>query len=210
MKKAIAYCGTVCLGMVLVVVMIVGWSVGRGAGYAQGQTAVGKVVIAGAASIPPHLYLVIHRGEQLNNEPLGPAYMPSVFSLPGNTTVTVTVTNFDDATALPANSAQFAKASGIDKNSFLLAPMDPRNPNAYVVAKPTSQLELSNIAHTFTIGQINLNVPIAPESTTTFTFHTPTSCNCMWRCMDPCGIGPVGWGGAMSTEGYMMGKVSFI
>jgi hypothetical protein len=209
-KRVAALCGTVCLAIVFVVVMIVGWSVGRGAGYAQGQTAVGKVAVAGAPSTPPHLYLVIHRGEQLNNEPLGPAYMPSVFTLPGNTTVTVTITNFDDATTLPDNAAKFAKASGIDRNTFLLAPMDPRNPNAIVAATPTSQLSSTTIAHTFTIQQINLNVPIAAESTTTFTFHTPTGCDCMWRCMDPCGIGPVGWGGAMSTEGYMMGKATFL
>ena len=208
MKSVIAFCAAVGVALAFGFVMIVGWSVGRGVGYdsvahgaAAGNTA-GKVVS------PTHVYLVIHQGEQLGNEPLGPAYLPATFTLPAYTTVTITIINFDDATALPANYARFAKASGIDKNSFQMAAMDPTNPNAKVASTTMSQVEAAQVSHTFTFRKLNLSVPIAAKSTTTFSFHTPGG-TYAWRCEDPCGIGPVGWGGAMSTDGYMQGHVTF-
>jgi hypothetical protein len=57
--------------------------------------------------------------------------------------------------------------------------------------------------------KLSLSVPIAAKSTTTFSFHTPAGGTYAWHCQDPCGIGPVGWGGAMSTDGYMQGHVTF-
>lgn len=195
--------------MVSGVVMIVGWSVGRGVGYDSVVHGAGAGNTTGTVMTPPHFYLVIHQGEQLGNEPLGPAYLPATFTLPAYTTVTITITNFDDATALPDKYAQYAKASGIDKNSFQSAAMDPTNPNAKVASTTMSQVEATKVSHTFTIQTLNLNVPIAAKSTTTFSFHTPC-CTSAWRCMDPCGIGPVGWGGAMSTDGYMQGHVTFV
>ncbi len=208
MKLATAIVGTAVAVVVFTIVGIVGWNVGHsvaGSSPASVTTAPG----AAAPATPPHFYLVIHQGEQLANEPLGPAYMPSTFTLPADTTVTITITNFDSATPLPDNAAQYGKAAGIDGNSFSIAPLDPTNPNAKVAATKASQVDPANIAHTFTIATLNLNVPIAATSTETFSFHTPAAGTYDWRCMDPCGIGPIGWGGAMSTDGYMQGHVTF-
>ena len=209
MKTVIAFCAAVGVAMVFGVVTIVGWSVGRGVGYDSVVHGAGAGNTTGTSITRPHVYLVIHQGEQLGNEPLGPAYLPATFTLPAYTTVTITITNFDDATALPANYAQYAKASGIDKNSFQSAAMDPKNPNAKAVSTTMSQVEAANVSHTFTIRGLNLSVPVAAKSTTTFSFHTPAGGTYAWRCEDPCGIGPVGWGGAMSTDGYMQGHVTF-
>ncbi|MDQ2960459.1 MAG: cupredoxin domain-containing protein [Candidatus Dormibacteraeota bacterium] len=209
MKKVIAFCAAVGVAMVLGVVMIVGWSVGRGVGYDSVTHGAGAGNATGAVKTPTHVYLVIHQGEQLGNEPLGPAYLPATFTLPAYTTVTITIINFDSATALPATYAKYAKASGIDKNSFQMAAMDPTNPNAKVASATMSSVEAAQVSHTFTFPELNLSVPIAAQSSTTFSFHTPAGGTYAWHCQDPCGIGPVGWGGAMSTDGYMQGHVTF-
>jgi hypothetical protein len=195
--------------MVLGVAMIVGWSVGRGVGYDSVTHGAGAGSTTGTSTTRPHVYLVIHQGEQLGNEPIGPAYLPATFTLPAYTTVTITIINFDDATALPANFAQYAKASGIDKNAFQVAAMNPANPSAKVASTTMSQVDAAQVSHTFTFPKLNVSVPIAEKSTTTFSFHTPAGGTYAWRCEDPCGIGPVGWGGAMSTDGYMQGHVTF-
>lgn len=206
MKLASAVVGTALAIVVFTIVAIVGWNVGHNVGGASPVPAAAAVA---NPALQPHLYLVIHQGEQLANEPLGPAYMPSTFTLPADTTVTITITNFDGATPLPDNAAQYGKATGIDGNAFSIAPLDPTNPNAPVASTRASQVDAASIAHTFTIQKLNLNVPIAATSTETFSFHTPAAGTYDWRCMDPCGIGPVGWGGAMNTDGYMQGKVTF-
>jgi hypothetical protein len=208
-KSAIAFCAAVGLAVVVGVAMIVGWSVGRGVGYDSVARGAGARSTTVTSTTRPHVYLVIHQGEQLGNEPLGPAYLPATFTLPADTTVTITIINFDNATALPANFIQYAKASGIDKNSFQLAAMNPANPSANVASTTISQLDAAQVSHTFTFPKLNLSVPIAATSTTTFSFHTPAGGTYAWRCEDPCGIGPVGWGGAMSTDGYMQGHVTF-
>lgn len=209
MKAVVAFCAAVGVVMVVGVAMIVGWSVGRGVGSATVGHGAPVANIPVTVLEPTHVYLVIHQGEQLGNEPLGPAYLPATFTLPADTTVTLTIINFDDATALPASYAQYSKATGIDKNSFQLSAMDPTNPNAKVASTTMNQLEAAQVSHTFTFQSLNLSVPIAAKSTTTFSFHTPAGGTYAWHCQDPCGIGPVGWGGAMSTDGYMQGHVTF-
>lgn len=203
MKRVIAVCAAVLTALVFVMVMVVGWSVGRGAGASAAPATVAT------ATTSPHFYLVIAKGEQLANEQVGPAYLPSTFTLPARADVTITITNFDGATPLPDNAAKYVRATGIDHNSFQTAVLDPTNPNAKATSTRTDSVDPATISHTFTIPRLNLNVPIAATSTVTFSFHTPDGGTFDWRCMDPCGIGPVGWGGAMSTAGYMQGKVTF-
>lgn len=53
--------------------------------------------------------------------------------------------------------------------------------------------------HTFTVTQLGLNVTIAPEATTKFTFVAKTGGTYTWYCAIPCGS----W--VMSNAGYMKG-----
>lgn len=205
MKKVLALGTALVTALVFVVIMVVGWSVGRSNGVAVAPVGASSLTLAGTT----HLYLVIAKGEQLANEPVGPAYLPSAFTLPANASVTLTITNFDGATALPANAAQYVNAAGIDHNAFATGVLDPTNPNAVVATTTARAIDPAVISHTFTIPSLHLNVPIAANSTVTFSFHTPHAGSFMWRCMDPCGTGAMGWDGAMSTENYMQGKVTF-
>ena len=154
-----------------------------------------------------HLYLTIATPDMLGSD-MGPAYLPSSFSVPAYSTVTITVTNFDDATALPAGSEKYASAMGVS-GPLSIQKLDPTNPNAEAPATQATRLDpATGVSHTFTVAKLGLSVPIAPKSRTTFTFHTLGAGSFTWQCMDPCGSGPTGWDGAMVMKGFMTGTMT--
>lgn len=168
--------------------------------------AAAKVVAAKPAL---HEQLVIATPDMLGTQEM-PAYMPSALTLPADTDVTITVVNFDDATALPTGSEQFAVATGVVGKVSVQA-LDATNPNADAPATLVNSMDpATGVSHTFTISKLGINVPIAPMSKTTFTIHTGKAGTYEWQCMDPCGTGDTGWGGAMSQTGYMRGTMTVV
>ncbi len=139
-----------------------------------------------------------------------PAYVPSDFSLPANATVVVTITNFDDATPLPTSAQQYATASGIVGGTFSVTPIDASDPNGSAGPTTTaSSLDPAEVSHTFTVPALGINVPIAPHARVTFTIRTGAPGSFAWRCYDPCGADPAGWGTAMAAmRGYMQGTLT--
>jgi len=126
----------------------------------------------------------------------GPSYSPNTdFSVPANAVVTVTIVNADAGdTNLPANSP-FAQVKGVVGNT------------AYVDGVPYSSLDVTKVAHTFTIPGLGVSVPIpgdAPSGhndiTVTFSFKTGKAGTFQWQCMDPCGSGASGWEGPMAPR----------
>ena len=157
--------------------------------------------IAHAAEITRHvrvnLDIVINqRGMQQD----WPAYSPSNLVLPANSLVTVTLRDYDMGdTPLPKGSP-FTTVQGIVGGV------------AYADGHAYSALAPDKIAHTFTMPQLNINVPLPGDTTTgkpygtaTFTFRTGAPGIYYFRCMDPCGTGSNGWQGPMLTKGYMLG-----
>ena len=139
-----------------------------------------------------------------------PVFLHSDFQLPANSTVIVTVTNFDNATPLPKGGQQLAQASRIVGNSFTVTPIIATDPNGSAGPPRTeSALDPAQVSHTFSLAGLGINVPIAPLARTTFTFHTGGPCACAWHCLVPCGTAPNGYGGPMAaTSGYMEGTVT--
>jgi heme/copper-type cytochrome/quinol oxidase subunit 2 len=131
-----------------------------------------------------------------------PGYSPSNLVVPANSIVTVTLRNYDlGDTPLPANSP-FTTVQGTIGG---LATADGK---AYTSLAP------EKVAHTFTVAQLHMNVPVpgdgpkgAAYATVTFTFRTGKAGTYTFRCYDPCGIGSIGWQGPMVTKGYMMGSL---
>lgn len=134
---------------------------------------------------------------------IGPAYSATDLTLPAHAKVTVTIVDQDlGDTALPAGSP-FSAVRGTVGNV------------AYVDGIPYRSLDPTKVAHTFTVPQLGLNVPLPGDlpsgqkvSTVTFTFVTGKAGTYMWQCMDPCGSGSSGWEGPMATMGYMMGTLT--
>ena len=184
---------TVKLGVMVVVICV-------------GLASLGLFLDRARATGASHFTLTVETPAQMHNEATGPAYLPATLSLPANATVVMTVYDFDDATALPA---QYAKAVGI-KGPMTIQALNLENPNAPGPSHTATVLDAkTEVGHTFTIPALGLNVPIAADSKVTFTFHTPKRGTYSWRCMDPCGPGVSGWGGAMATNGWMQGTITF-
>ncbi len=143
-------------------------------------------------------------------------YWPTTtITVPRHAVVTITIQNYDGAT--PLINPYYGVARGVTNNTIT------------VDGKPVSEVDPNNISHTFTIhsipqsgqGWLFVSVPVTavPDSAKTdagglplqpvvtqFSFVTPDRPGqYIWQCFDPCGTGFNGFGGPMSTKGYMSG-----
>jgi hypothetical protein len=141
----------------------------------------------------------------------------TVWTLPANATVHVTVYNFDGRSGL--RNPFLSQARGVDGGTF-------RIDNG----APQKTIDPDDASHTFAIPQLGVIVPIygvaddaknqcdfAPcpmsnaHETITFTFHTGKKGHYRWQCFVPCAAGFVyGFGGPMQTVGYMDGYVDVV
>jgi hypothetical protein len=140
----------------------------------------------------------------------------TTYVLPANTVVTVTIFNYDGASALRNN--WFGQATGTVGGVITLD------------GKTTQAIDPDDASHVFSIPQIGLAVPLegvpdnaknpcsnAPcslsynHTTTTFTFRTPGKGLYRWQCFVPCAAGFIaGFGGPMQTVGYMDGFIKVV
>ncbi|HZW44295.1 MAG TPA: hypothetical protein VFF32_07885 [Dermatophilaceae bacterium] len=126
-----------------------------------------------------------------------PSMAPSDITFAKGDTVVLTIKEYDDMmTALPAGSPY----------------NDVKGGTMTVDGVATTTVPNSNLAHTFSIPELGINVPLvkAPEgkfSTTVFTFTVDKAGSYTWRCFTPCGGDPKGMGGAMATKDWMQGNV---
>jgi hypothetical protein len=140
----------------------------------------------------------------------------TVWTLPANTLVHVTVYNFDGKSGL--RNPFLAQARGLVGSRFAID------------GKPVSVINPDDASHTFAIPALGVIVPImgvddnAPHQcddapcpmstaheTITFTFRTGKPGHYRWQCFVPCAAGFVyGFGGPMQTVGYMDGYVDVV
>lgn len=133
-----------------------------------------------------------------------PAYIASTpLTVPANSTVTVTIRNFDLGDAALAANSPLANVRGTVGDTALFN------------GKHYSSLDAAKVSHTFTIPQLGLNVPIpgdAPNDasflTVTFSFHTGKAGTYTFQCYAPCGTGTGGFGGPMGSMAYMKGTLT--
>jgi hypothetical protein len=135
----------------------------------------------------------------------------TVFQVPANSVVTVTIYQYDTATGL--------------RNPFLSQPRGVLGGEMTVDGKPLHVLDPDLASHTFTIPDLGVSVPLkgvaddAPRqcavtpctlaqahTTVTFRFHTGAPGWHRWQCFVPCGAGWIfGNGGPMQSMGWMDG-----
>lgn len=126
---------------------------------------------------------------------------------PKNSTITLTIYAYDDMTT------PLTKALRIYDHV-----RGTVGGNERIDGKAATKVANSDIAHTFTVNGIGLNLPI-PEApkwkqgtlrapvVVTATFHTGKAGTYTWQCYAPCGTGKGGTAGSMTKPGYMTGKV---
>jgi hypothetical protein len=150
-------------------------------------------------------------------------YWPTTnIKVPTHALVTVTIENYDGAT--PLLNPFYAVARGTVGGTMT------------VNSQTETQADPTNVSHTFTIHSlINqpsdqpwlfVSVPLTAEPSdaqtdsggiplepvvTQFSFITPDKPgHYIWQCFDPCGTGFNGFGGPMSTKGYMSGTLDVV
>jgi hypothetical protein len=139
----------------------------------------------------------------------------TVWTLPANAVVHVTIYNFDGASGL--------------RNPFLGRPQGLVG-KELVDGKPLEAMAPDQPSHTFAVPELGILVPIAPvgdaaknqcsyapcalsmaHRTITFTFRTGKKGHYRWQCFVPCAAGFVyGFGGPMQTIGYMDGFLNVV
>ena len=136
------------------------------------------------------------------------------FSLPANTTVRVTIEQYDGASGL--RNPFFAQPQGVSEFR--------------VDGKALRVVDPDSVGHTFAVPELGVYVPLpgvsgsaqnqcseAPCSaeqahhTVTFTFRTGKRGRYRWQCFVPCAAGFLnGLGGPMQTVGYMDGFLEVV
>lgn len=124
--------------------------------------------------------------------------------LPGNALIQMTIINYDSGPG--SVSSAYSKVTGTTNNTEYVF-NDTSVNGTSVQGHWVSTVSNQDLAHTFTIASINLNIMVPSHSTVIADFHTPDSGVLSWQCEVDCGTGASGWGGAMETAGYMKGEV---
>ncbi len=189
-------------------VLFVGLTLAIGASACGSTTsASGSTAAAATAPTTVHLYTTILTGGMINNSngpAQGPKYVPANMIVPKGARVVLTIISYDDGpTPFPNASSPYLTVSGGTET---------------ISGSPITSMSNAQIAHTFTIPSLGINavIPAAPARgngeympvTVTFTFTATKSGTFDWECLDPCGTGADGMGGAMATQGYMKGTLT--
>ena len=153
----------------------------------------------------------------------------TLFSVPENTKVNVTIYGYDGCTPLRNN--YFSQVQGTMGGTVTVSQFDQHG-KEYVTSDTTSVINAwsnCNVGHTFAIPDLGIFVPVAspnaqlsannlcgsspcttsgnPYAQETFSFMSPSQTGpYRWQCLIPCGGGFLdGNGGPMQTLGWMTG-----
>ena len=181
-----------------------GASVAVVAGVASGARAAGVQLASPGAAPADHATvtedMAIVTGK-MDGRPGWPRYQPATWTVRKGETVVLRLTSYDDGTA-PLSGAQmmYDHVEGTLGGTEL------------VDGKPLSSVPNDDVAHTFTVVGLGLNLPVpaAPTGgkvTIVARFVATRAGTFVWQCYAPCGSGMNSMGGAMSTKGWMEGTV---
>lgn len=182
-------------------------SVAAVAGVAGGVRAVADHLSPAAAPVASHGTVTVTAEIQtgaMDGRPGWPRLAPADLTFHAGQTVVLRIVSHDDGVApLLGAQTEFGSVQGTVGGTEL------------VDGKPLRSMPPEDVAHTFTVVALGLNLPIpaAPTggSVTVVARFVPTRTGTfLWQCYAPCGSGAGSVGGAMSTNGWMAGKVRVI
>ncbi len=133
---------------------------------------------------PPHLYLTVGFNFTTGED----QYFPANFTIPLDTDVIVTITNYDNASnPVPDSAGAVAGTVG---------------GTAQINGKTVTSIPGADVSHTFTVPSLGINVPLPVSSTVTFTVLVEAPGAYAWHCLAPCDAN------AMATPGFMEGTLT--
>ena len=190
-------------------------AVGGGAKTASTTTATTTVTNSSASS-PYVVTLVITTNSIYNSTALDqPAYFvlgphglesSANISLPANRLIKLVIVNYDDGNAtleVPSDNV----VSGTTGGTIFVASNDNINASqgasGIVVngGQTLSSVPMDEVAHTFTVPSLKLNIPVPLSSTVVAYFTVAKAGTYLWFCETACGDA------AMSTPGWMLGSL---
>jgi len=215
--------------------MIVLLSIGIGIGWGFQSTVVPASVVtvsttqvtttteASAPSAEPYVLTLVITTGSLYNSTIGdqPAYFvltphglqPTTdIALPANQLIELVIVNYDDGNAT-LTSPQYANVQGTVNGTITYANNDNVNSTQGAGGimvnggSTVTKLPLDDIAHTFTIPSLGINIPVPVSSTVTAFIRIDKAGTYTWFCESTCGSGVTGLEGAMETPGWMTGNV---
>lgn len=191
-------------------------AIGGFSGRGGSTTTVTTTETNSSASSPYVVTLVIVTGSTFNStagaQPaffvLGPSGLESSakISLPAHRLIKLVIVNYDEGNAslvFPSNNV----VSGTSDGSIFVASNTNINSSqgaAGIVVnggEKVTSVTPSKLAHTFTIPDLNLNIPIPVSSTVVAFFTVDKAGTFFWFCESACGLP------AMSTPGWMRGSL---
>jgi heme/copper-type cytochrome/quinol oxidase subunit 2 len=129
-------------------------------------------------------------------------------TIPSGTLIELVITSYDTGSTPPP--PQYDAVTGTVNNEITVI-----NGTIASGTNITQQYQLkytsvpgTMIIHTFTVPQLNLNIPIIGGTTEIAYFRANTKGTFQWLCLTPCGTGSDGLGGAMKTAGWMIGQIT--
>lgn len=185
---------------------VAGAAVGTAAGAALFKAYGAPAAASGTNGV--NLYLSI-LSDAMTGKKNWPAYVPADPTVPAYTLVTVRIVNFDGGDQVP-DSFPYLKVSGVAGGQATMQALTATDPNAPGTSQTYSTLASDNLGHTFTVADLNLNVPVPGTSIVTFTFNSGKPGSHQWACHAPCGTDPEGVGGPMIRPGYMVGTLHVV
>jgi hypothetical protein len=214
--RVLGVAAAVALAGVLIGFYVSGWLVGntkpfRPSVHGKAVELTLQTVAAVGPKLAPHpdwvSYLVRDDGGHWRRS--------TIFTLPANTLVHVTIYNFDGASGL--RNPLLGRPTGLVGKEL-------------VDGKPLTVMPPDQPSHTFAVPALGVLVPVAPVAddaknacdyapctmsqahrTITFTFRTGKPGRYRWQCFVPCAAGFVyGFGGPMQSVGYMDGFLNVV
>lgn len=146
-----------------------------------------QTVNAATTNGPAHMYLTV----ELNPVSGMPQYSPANFTVPTGEVV-FTIYDFDSPVTWDGCQCNVTGTVGNVET---------------VNGTAVSQLPSANVAHTFSVGALGLNVLSPGNVTVSFTVDLTSPGSYAWICLDPCGAD--GYSGApMGVSGFMSGTMT--
>jgi hypothetical protein len=221
-RKLVGVGGAVALLGVLIALYVAGWATSFpktiaatvspvSAGSGGANLTLETVAAVGNKYSPAHpdwvSYLVRSHGKWVRS---------TIYTVPANTVVHVTIYQFDSPTGL--------------RNPFLSQVQGTVGGTATIDGKAVDAVNPEEASHTFAVPELGVFVPLpgVPEEakhpceeapcelasdhrTISFSFRTGKKGRYRWQCFVPCGAGFIaGNGGPMQTLGYMDGFIDVV
>ncbi len=203
--------------ILVVIILAGGASVGLLAGNAIGHTSSSSSTTQNIYSLTMVVQTDVQFNASVGGQPAfyvlqnGTLESSAMIYFPANTLIDLTIIDYDTGPA-PLENNSYANVSGtVGGFEYVFNSTDPAGLNQSQVVttyfQKATSINASNVAHTFTIPQLNLNLPLQPISTTITQFYLNQTGSYTWQCFAECGTGPLGQGASMETAGWMTGTV---